>query len=428
MSSPLDGWAVRNAVRYERYTRWSCHALTILLHALPVGADLFFYTLPSNPPDAWSALTGLVLLLLAAAHAVCVVRASNWSFERLLGRPRPLRRGRLAVWGAVFVALILWQLLARPDGHPGAAVFLLLVLVPGVLLLSARRTLHLCLALTAVDLVLALLLDVRFFLQAFSTWSTLWTAWSLAWALRVLRELQRAGEARRELALAEERLRISRDLHDVFGRTLAAISVKSELAAQLARRGLGGRAAAEMAAVRRLAEDAGTEVRRVVRGELRSSWPDELEGASALLASAGIRCTVQGEAALAARAEDFARVLREAVTNVLRHSAAEEVRIASGTEGGELVLVVENDGVSGPADPHGTGLAAMSERLRQEGGRLEVRREGGRFRLEARLPAPADGAERNGRDAVHVAHRGDAGPAAHAAPAAHAGQTERENA
>ncbi len=73
----------------------------------------------------------------------------------------------------------------------------------------------------------------------------------MGWTLRVVAGLRQASETRQRLAVAEERLRIARDLHDEFGRTLAAIAVKSELAA-----------------VRRLADDAATEARHVVRGEL----------------------------------------------------------------------------------------------------------------------------------------------------------------
>lgn len=143
-----------------------------------------------------------------------------------------------------------------------------------------------------------------------------------------------------QLGVAEERLRISRDLHDVFGRTLATISVKSELAAELSRRGLHERAADEMAQIRQIANTAGAEVRRVVRGERQAGWSDEIEGARALLASAGIRCVVAGEDVPEKYAETLAWVIREGVTNVLRHSRATQVSITTAVEPDEVALTL----------------------------------------------------------------------------------------
>jgi two-component system, NarL family, sensor histidine kinase DesK len=207
--------------------------------------------------------------------------------------------------------------------------------------------------------------------------SVLWACWSNAWLLRVLLELQAAHEDRAALTVAEERLRISRDLHDVLGRTLTTIAVKSSLAAELVDRGGAERAAQEIAGIRRIAEEAGNEMRRVVRGEHRTTWDDEVTGARSLLESAGIRCAVTGDPVPAGCAEALAWVVREAVTNVLRHSAATQVTLATTHEDGEVLLTVTNDGVTNDrvtggqcAAGAGSGLNSLSKRISALGGHV----------------------------------------------------------
>ncbi len=264
--------------------------------------------------------------------------------------------------------------------------------------LDARRTLHLNAAILVLAVPLAAVADIPLLIVEVAVISViLWACWSSTWTLRVLRELQRAHEDRAALALANERLRISRDLHDVFGRTLATIAVKSELASELVRRGNDEQAADEITGVRRLAQEAGSEVRRVVRGELRATWDGEVSGARSLLDSAGIRCTVTGDPVPEECAEALAWVVREGVTNVLRHSAATQVTLVTTNEDGEVLLTIANDGADlvdaagGPAGASpdaGTGLRAMSERIRAIGGHIATRRDGDWFLLEATIPLP----------------------------------------
>src|SRR5690606_9016579 len=106
-----------------------------------------------------------------------------------------------------------------------------------------------------------------------------------AWMLGVVWEQERTRTVHARLAVAEERLRFSRDLHDVVGRTLSAIAVKSELAAELARRGQEG-AVDQMLEVRELAQDSLKEARSVVAGYRTADLAAELEGDRLLLRSA----------------------------------------------------------------------------------------------------------------------------------------------
>ncbi|MGY1822413.1 sensor histidine kinase [Geodermatophilus sp. SYSU D00079] len=209
------------------------------------------------------------------------------------------------------------------------------------------------------------------------------------WVLDVVREMERSRGVQLQLAVAEERLRFARDLHDVMGRNLSAIAVKSQLAAELVRRGKEG-AAEELTDISRVAEESLREVRDVVRGYRRTDLAGELAGARSVLRAAGVGCTVAGEEAGAALPEPVQAalgwVVREAVTNVLRHSRATECAVALRAAGGEAELTVTNDGVSAPDRGWGTGLTGLGERLAAAGGRLSARPEDGRFVLTATVP------------------------------------------
>jgi signal transduction histidine kinase len=216
------------------------------------------------------------------------------------------------------------------------------------------------------------------------------------WVLDLVHEMERTRGVQSQLAVAEERLRFSRDLHDVMGRNLSAIAVKSQLAGELARRGRP-EAADEVADVRRLAEDSLREVREVVRGHRSTDLTGELAGARSVLRAAGVTCTVHGEdagAALPPAAQTaLGWVAREAVTNVLRHSQATSCTITLDVTRGRAELQVVNDGVLGDGGTSdgrpGSGLTGLGERLAAAGGSLETRLDGSRFVLTAALPEGA---------------------------------------
>ena len=114
-----------------------------------------------------------------------------------------------------------------------------------------------------------------------------------AWSLGVMLQAEQNRDAQARLAVAEERLRFGRDLHDVMGRNLAVIALKSELAVQLARRGRP-EAVDQMIEVQRIAQESQREVREVVRGYREADLEAELAGAQGVLAAAGIDCRVSG--------------------------------------------------------------------------------------------------------------------------------------
>jgi two-component system sensor histidine kinase DesK len=209
------------------------------------------------------------------------------------------------------------------------------------------------------------------------------------WVLDVVQQMQRSRGVELQLAVAEERLRFARDLHDVMGRDLSTIAVKSQLAGELVRRGRPG-AAQEVADISRIAEASLREVREVVRGYRTADLPGELVGARSVLRAAGVACTVTGEDAGTGLPADvhaaLGWVVREAVTNVLRHSRATACAITLAVPDGEARLDVTNDGAGHGPVTWGNGLTGLAERLAGAGGRLTVGAEDGRFCLVATVP------------------------------------------
>lgn len=206
------------------------------------------------------------------------------------------------------------------------------------------------------------------------------------WVLGIVRELDRARETRGALAVAEERLRFSHDVHDVLGRRLSAIALQAELGATLARRG-DPSAADRMLEVREVAHEALREARELARGYRPTELTQELDGARALLRSAGIAVSLDVDDVPEEWHEAAAWVVRETVTNVLRHSTASRVDIRY--DGAELRVVNDRPRPGGRAPTDGSGLGSLVARLASLGTSLEVERDDERFAVVVRLPRTA---------------------------------------
>lgn len=219
---------------------------------------------------------------------------------------------------------------------------------------------------------------------------------ALVWLLRLLWTAQEAREAQTALAIAEERLRVSRELHDVLGHRLGVIALKAELAADFTGRD-PGRAATECDAIRGLATETLVEVRRAVHGQTVADLGTQLQAADLVLRSAGIEASVDADQELLRRMPQtlshlLAAVVREAVTNVLRHSDARQVSITVAATREVPTLVIVNDGVraSGRNEASGgSGLATLSDRCAALGARLSVDRSAGN-RFELRVECSHD--------------------------------------
>jgi two-component system sensor histidine kinase DesK len=215
---------------------------------------------------------------------------------------------------------------------------------------------------------------------------------------RANRELQAARRELADLAVAEERARISRDLHDTLGHSLSVIALKAELA----RRVLPDdpvRAAAEIGDVETVARDALSSVRETVSGYRQPTLAMELAGARAALAAAGIDARVEPAPEDLPRDVDavLGWAVREGVTNVLRHSDAAHARVRVVVGGGDAVVEIEDDGGApadaDPATAHGRpgmGLAGLRERAARLGGGIEAGPlASGGFRLRVAVPVAA---------------------------------------
>lgn len=210
------------------------------------------------------------------------------------------------------------------------------------------------------------------------------------WWLKAVIDLDGSRRTAAELATARERLRLADDLHDILGHALEVVAFKSELAARLQTVD-GERARAEMEEVQRVARESLSEVRALVRDTRSTDLVAELAGARAVLDSAGVALVVRGDpATLDPTARNvLGRVLREAMTNVLRHAQPSHCTITIEVDGAATRLRVDNDGALPPDEADaGTGLAALRRYLGEHSGRLDAGlTPEGVFRLDAELPA-----------------------------------------
>jgi two-component system, NarL family, sensor histidine kinase DesK len=215
-----------------------------------------------------------------------------------------------------------------------------------------------------------------------------------------------------EVAVSQERLRFSRDLHDLLGHTLSVIVVKAAVVRRTAERDPGV-AAREAGEIEEIGRRALVEVREAVTGYRERRFVGELASARKALTGAGIEASVRiGDDPLPPAAESvFGWAVREGVTNVIRHSGARRCDIDIQQLDGYATLEIRDDGAAargrpgwGPAGwgavrgaagntaagnggQAGNGLRGIAERVRAAGGTFEAGRpaEGG-FRLTATIP------------------------------------------
>ncbi|WP_225821020.1 sensor histidine kinase [Streptomyces naphthomycinicus] len=213
-----------------------------------------------------------------------------------------------------------------------------------------------------------------------------------------VRELRDAREELARRAVEKERLRFSRDLHDLLGHTLSVIVVKSEAARRLAPRDMDA-ALGQITDIESVGRQALTEIREAVTGYREGSLATELSRARSALSAASVRPVVrQSGTPLDPQTEALLGwVVREAVTNVVRHSRASrcEITVEGAAERVRLTVADDGTGTAAAADARegvgGTGLKGLTERLAAAGGSLTAGpAPRGGFTVTADLPAGAD--------------------------------------
>lgn len=206
-------------------------------------------------------------------------------------------------------------------------------------------------------------------------------------------ELTQARAELARVAVAHERERFARDLHDLLGHSLSVIALKAELAGRLLHERVDD-AASEVADVEQVARQALREVRDAVSGYRQPTLDRELEGARVALAAAGIEAEIERAAPeLDPEVEALlAWTVREGATNVIRHSGARRCRVTVSTGLAGTIAEVVDDGVAAEVAGEagsGHGIAGLAERAERIHGRIEagwVAGDGG-FRLAVSVPA-----------------------------------------
>jgi two-component system sensor histidine kinase DesK len=222
--------------------------------------------------------------------------------------------------------------------------------------------------------------------------------WSFRHLFALIAELARTREELARVAVVQERERFSRDLHDLLGHTLSVIVVKAQAVQRIATSDPAG-AAGHAGDIEAIGRRALTEVRQAVEGYRGTGFAAELDRAHAALVTAGIAVTATGPPLEILRLPDdvdalFGWVVREGVTNVVRHSGARSCRVAwsASAEAARLEVTDDGrgagDGTAGP--PASGGLAGLHARVAATGGTLTAASSpGGGFRLAVSVPVPA---------------------------------------
>jgi two-component system sensor histidine kinase DesK len=389
-------------------------------------------------PFGWLLFTA-VWLLFPVGFVIQVLRTTDLSLLQLLALLTSL---------AAFVSIFLWLMLRYPFPTAGLTPQELWVRI-GLLLVMAVLALYIELAYgsgtpyrfmyvvvaAAVTLptrkaawMVAATTVVAGVVYGFQTgWDAFVTSWqeivpfpligigmvAVSRLVVTVRELQAARREIAQLAAAEavakERLRFARDLHDLLGHSLSSITLKSELADRLlpetpeTHRGV-----AELRDIRGIARGALREIREAVAGYRQPALSEELIGAKEMLEAAGIACRIDNDAGLLPKSVEgiLAWTVREGATNVIRHSRARHCAIQIACEDGEggeagkvraevsdngSGLFPARDGTEGSGTDGlvgGSGLSGLAERVAEfagadfEAGPLPV----GGFRLRVSLP------------------------------------------
>jgi len=209
----------------------------------------------------------------------------------------------------------------------------------------------------------------------------------LRYLVRTLAELRAARAQIARHAADEERARIARDLHDLLGHNLSLITLKGELGTRLIPEGAPG--ADEVRDMVRLSRETLQQVREAVSGYRQPTLATELMAARVALQAAEIELDVKQNVGALDRDSEavLGWVIREATTNVIRHSGAKHCHITLTREEAQIQTEIQNDGWRVPQGPAGNGLRGLEERLAVMGGALDAKAlPAAGFRLLATIP------------------------------------------
>jgi two-component system, NarL family, sensor histidine kinase DesK len=351
---------------------------------LAAGVWLFYLAQPfeqiARHSHGIAQLVGLAALILFAAAYLAF-----FGWFRTVG----LTTGRLAPWQrlAYLGGMLALVFVMLPAAGQSALTCLVYITAVGMMALQLRF---------ALAVVAVLLAGTELAMRVVPGWSddgsygfaiflAALAVFGMRRAIQRTVELAATRKDMAELAVQEERNRFARDLHDILGHSLTVITVKAELAGRLITAN-PDRAAAEVADVESLARAALADVRAAVAGYRELSLAGELVSARAALQAAEIKAdlpTTVDEVPEENR-ELFAWMVREGVTNVVRHSGARRCTIR--LSAAEIEVLDDGKGPTPGGSASGHGLIGLRERADQAGASLQVgQAPGGGFRLAVRV-------------------------------------------
>jgi two-component system sensor histidine kinase DesK len=387
----------RQGERWSRNRRRWIRALVLLYLTVPFWS----YRLYSGPHS----LSAPKLAFLAAATAVLMALTSRLIFPVPMVTPRPVP------WEALIAIVGLSVAVLAVGGSHGSNWVSALVIASaavGRCVPTLRLVVLGAVVCTAAGASVYLIQGTLNSSNSLAFIAPLLAACFAYSASRRVELVSKLRETRAELArmaVADERLRISRDLHDLLGHSLSLITLKAELAGRVLDAD-PQRAAREIADLEQVARRSLAEVRAVVTSYRQPSLAAELAEARHMLAAAGMGCEVHAPEPIDLPPDTdalLAWTVREGATNVVRHSGARSVTITIMITAGEASAEVADDGVGpawepgrrgpadgpGPADAaHGSGLSGLTERARDAGAEISAGegRGGKGFRLLVRVP------------------------------------------
>lgn len=275
-------------------------------------------------------------------------------------------------WNYAIIAMMAAMGLALGHANQGASVFI--IFAASFIAWVAQSSKG---ALTAIGLLISAIgIDALFFHAPIGFWAT-----SVVVALGVGisnvhfaeknkadAKLRMANDEIEHLAKVAERERIARDLHDVLGHTLSLIIVKSTLAGKLIEKH-PQKAKDEISDIEKVSREAMADIRNTLRGYSNYKLCDEFVRAKSVLESAGIKVDAEMTEIVMTPAQESvaALIMREAVTNVVRHAQAHNCHLRLAANNGDCVLEVADDGRGGVL-VEGNGLRGMRERVEALGG------------------------------------------------------------
>ncbi|NJC72061.1 sensor histidine kinase [Planosporangium thailandense] len=336
-------------------------------------------------PDGWRRDVGLAALAAFAVLYVVAFTLLRHVRHALPADPEPGMVWR--IWLALVTLLVLAVLQVPGAGHHALAC-LVYVAPMAIVYLPRRQAVPVAAVLAVVGAGLPYLVpgwkDGSYGLAVLLGSVA---AWGIRLAIERQRRLLRAQEELAALAVANERARIAADLHDILGHSLTVVTVKAELAQRLLDVDVD-KARAELRDLEALARDALSDVRATALGVRGVSLPGEIAAARSALAAAHVTAELPGAAdEVPSRLRElFAWTIREAVTNVVRHSRATRCEVRLTADSVEIV----DDGVGpDPVASGGQGLAGLCRRAEALGASLSAGRRDDQpgFRVRVEVPS-----------------------------------------